>query len=255
MQNDIKDFFDKNGYYLARGVFAPEEVRDLETDFDRIVAQLQGGGEANARWGGEEMKRLDSGNSVIIHTHNVQSYSARWLAALQHPKFLDVASAILGPDVILHHSKLFQKPPENGSPFPMHQDWTYFPSEKDSMIAAIIHVTNATDEMGCLRIYPGSHKLGRVEGTSGTTASELLEKYPIEGATVLEAAPGDVAFFHYFTLHGSMPNCSQATRKTVLAQMHACDDDIEERGRSHPNARLVLKGWNHRAGRAAANEN
>jgi len=194
---EIKTFFDENGYYVARGIFAPDEVRKLEEDFDRIVAQLQSGPEeANARWGGEEMRRLDGGQSVIIHTHNVQCYSARWMAALLHPRFLRIATSILGPDVILHHTKLFQKPAEEGSPFPMHQDWTYFPSVKDSMIAGIIHVTDATDEMGCLRVYPGSHRLGRVEGTSGAQASELLAKYSIEGATFLEAEPGDVAFFH-----------------------------------------------------------
>ena len=52
---------------------------------------------------------------------------------------------------MLHHSKLFCKPPETGSPFPMHQDWQYFPSVKDTMIAAIIYVSAATDEMGCVR--------------------------------------------------------------------------------------------------------
>jgi phytanoyl-CoA hydroxylase len=252
--NDIKSFFDENGYYLAKSVFSPDEVRALEEDFDRIVAQLQSSGESiNARWGGDEMKRLDGGDSVIVHTHNVQCFSARWLNACQHPRFLDVAEAILGPDIILHHTKLFQKPSEKGSPFPMHQDWGYFPTEKDSMIAGIVHVSNATDEMGCLRVYPGSHKLGRLEGTQGQSNSELLEKYPIEGATILEAEPGDVLFFSYFTLHGSMPNRSPHVRKTVLVQLHAGDDAVEDWNR-HPNMKLVLRGWNHRIGRKGAGD-
>ena len=251
--HEIAQFFAENGYYVARGLFSPAEVRELDEDFDRIVDQIQGGSEnVNARWSGEEMKRLDGGDSVIVHTHNVQCYSARWLAALRHPGFLDVATAILGPDVILHHTKLFQKPAEKGSPFPMHQDWTYFPSVKDTMIAGIVHVTEATDEMGCLRVYPGSHRLGRVEGTAGYAASDLLEKYPIEGATIVEAEPGDVMFFHYFTLHGSMPNRSDKVRKTVLVQLHAGDDEIEERGLAHTYARLTLAGWNHKMGRSTA---
>lgn len=255
MSSDIAEFFAENGYYHARGVFSPDEIRALDEDFDRIVCQLQGTGEnLNARWGGEEMARLDRGDSTIIHTHNVQIYSARWLQAFLHPAFLDVVEAILGPDIILHHSKLFLKPPEKGSPFPMHQDWTYFPSEQDTMMAGIIHVTQATDEMGCLRVYPGSHRLGRVEGTSGQLSHEQLAKYPIEKATIVEAAPGDVLFFHYFTLHGSMPNRSSQVRKTVLAQMHSGTDTIEPRGLAHPYARLVLRGWNHRAKRSDANQ-
>lgn len=250
----IRDFFNENGYYLAKGVFNPDQVAELEQDFDHIVNQIQRSGEqVNARWGGDEMKRLDGGDSIIVHTHNVQCYSSKWTAALMAPNFLDVVEAIVGPDIILHHTKLFQKPSEKGSPFPMHQDWTYFPSNNDSMIAGIIHVSKATDEMGCLRIYPGSHKLGRLQNSNGTVDSEELKNYPIEGATPLEAEPGDVAFFHYFTLHGSLPNRSQEIRKTVLAQLHSGDDAIET-GNRHPNARLVLRGWNHAATRALAND-
>ena len=252
--NEIRDFWNENGFYHARGVFSPDDVRELETDFDRIVAQLQGGTEStNARWGGDEMKRLDGGASEIIHTHNVQIFSARWHAAFMQPQFLDIVEQILGEDIVLHHSKLFQKPPEKGSPFPMHQDWEYFPTERDSMMAGIIHVSDATDEMGCLRVVPGSHRLGRIEGTQGNEASDLLAKYPIEDAHVVECEAGDVVFFHYFTLHGSMPNRSNRARKTVLAQMHAGDDRVED-GNRHPNARLVLRGWNHHAVRSLGNE-
>lgn len=250
--NDIKTFFEENGFHLAKGVFAPDEVAALEEDFDRIVAQLQGGNEAtNARWGGDEMKRLDGGDSVIVHTHNVQCFSERWMRACQQQKFLDVAQAILGPDIVLHHTKLFQKPPENGSPFPMHQDWEYFPTLRDSMIAGIVHVSKATDEMGCLRVYPGSHRIGRQKGNMGQSGAEFREKFPIEGATIVEAEPGDVLFFNYLTVHGSMPNRSPHTRKTVLIQLHAGDDAVEETNR-HPNMRLVLRGWNHHASRGKA---
>lgn len=251
---EIKAFWDENGYYHAKGVFSPSEVRELESEFDWIVSRLNSSGEeSNARWGGEEMKRLDGGNSVITHTHNVQCFSSVWMRAMMQTRFLDTVEAMIGPDIILHHSKLFQKPSEKGSPFPMHQDWTYFPSFEDTMLAGVIHVSDATDEMGCLRVVPGSHKFGRVEGTAGAQQSDLLDAHPIESATVVEAQAGDVVFFHYFTLHGSMPNRSQNVRKTVLAQLHSGRDAIEPRGEAHPNARLTLRGHNYRATRSLAN--
>lgn len=244
--------FASDGYYVEKGVFSPVEIAELETDFDRIVEQLLAGDEAiNATWGGPEMKQLGAEKLVVLHTHNVQQFSARWGRALYHARFLKVATDILGPDVVLHHTKLFQKPSEEGAPFPVHQDWTYFPTEKDTMIAAVIHVSKATDEMGCLRVYPGSHKLGRIAGTHGQVSSELLDQHPLSGASPLEAEPGDVVFFHYFTLHGSMPNRSANTRKTVLVQMYAGDDRVEE-GNGHPDERLVLAGWNHHATRGRA---
>jgi phytanoyl-CoA hydroxylase len=252
---EISAFFHENGYYVAKGVYSPDEIATLETDFDRIVAQLRGSGEVvDARWGGAAIDKIAPKDTSVVHTHNVQIYSAAWLRAFFQLRFLDVATAILGPDVVLHHSKLFQKPAEKGAPFPMHQDWSYFPSIHDTMIAAIIHVSEATDEMGCLRVYPGSHRLGRKAESNGQAATDdnFLKDYPIEKATLVEAEPGDVVFFHYFTLHGSMPNRSRKVRKTVLVQLHSGKDRIED-GNQHPNERLVLAGWNHEAKRSLGN--
>jgi len=246
--------FAEDGYYVARKVFSPAEVRDLEADFDRIVTQLvQSGEQINAKWTGPEMEKEEFQDLVVLHTHNVQQYSAVWARALYTDRFLDAARGIIGPDIVLHHTKLFQKPADEGAPFPMHQDWSYFPTVHDTMMAAIIHVSSATDAMGCLRVYPGSHKLGRVADSSGQVPNDVLAQYPLEGATPLEAEPGDVVFFHYFTLHGSMPNRSPKTRKTVLVQLHSGNDRVEDDVR-HPNERWVLSGWNHHASRSRANE-
>ncbi len=246
--------FAEDGYYIAKGVFSPDEIRLLENDFDRIVTQiLSKGEEVNARWSGPEMEGLGSQKLVVLHTHNVQQYSAVWAKALFQDRFLKVATDILGPDVVLHHTKLFQKPSEEGAPFPMHQDWSYFPTVNNSMMAGIIHVSSATDEMGCLRVYPGSHKLGRVENSSGQAESEVLKQYPLENAMPVEAEPGDVLFFHAFIIHGSMQNRSPKTRKTVLVQLYAGNDCVEE-GNAHPDEHLVLAGWNQYASRESAGQ-
>ena len=116
-RQSIKKVFERDGYYFARGVFKPAEIRRLEREFDRIVRQLTRRGDLNtAQWGGERQKMIGGEKSMITHTHNVQCYSAAWLQAIQSQRFLDLAGAILGPDIILHHTKLFQKPTENGMP-------------------------------------------------------------------------------------------------------------------------------------------
>ena len=248
-----KEFYDENGYLVMPGVFSADEIAELETDFDRIVHQISSTGEnVNARWSGPEVDRIGAAEMFVAHTHNVQQFSAAWHRALLHPTFLAITRQILGEDIMLHHSKLFQKPAEKGAAFPMHQDWEYFPTMLDTMMAAIIHVSAATEEMGCFRVYPGTHKLGRIGGTTGNKDSELLAQYPIEGSTALEAKPGDVVFFHYCLIHGSLPNTSQSIRKTVLVQMHSGKDKVED-GNQHPNARLTLSGWNYHSTRTSAN--
>lgn len=254
MTTDAKAYFAEHGYYHAKRVFRAHEVTALEADFDRIVDQLLASGDRiDATWDGTETAKILRPGDRILHTHNVQKFSRVWLTAFLNERFLNVVETLIGPDVMLHHTKLFQKPAEAGAPFPMHQDWPYFPTINDTMIAGILHVSEATDEMGCLRVYPGSHKLGRIEGADGRQANAVLDSYPIEGATVIEAGPGDVVFFNYLTLHGSMPNRSPKVRKTVLCQLHAGTDHVEE-GNHHPNERMVLRGWNHHIGRDVAGE-
>jgi phytanoyl-CoA hydroxylase len=249
MTTTIKDTFEQDGFYLARGLFSGLELEEMQEEFDRIVKQVTAGEEtANAGWQGEAAKKLNGEGRTIVHTHQVQDHSSAYTRAFQSPKFLETSAEILGPNIILHHSKLFMKPPKAGSGFPIHQDWGYFPTEKDSMIAAVIHLSDATDEMGCFRLVPGSHRLGREQGTmggGGKMSNPLLDQYPLDEATPLEAKAGDVVFFHYFTLHGSFPNDSDQSRKTVLVQMHS-GDDVLENPDQHPYARVALKGHNTR---------
>ncbi|MCH2077256.1 MAG: phytanoyl-CoA dioxygenase family protein [Rhodobacteraceae bacterium] len=250
--SDIRAAFERDGYYHAKGVFDAAALQQIEGSYDAIVRQLLSSEDRiDATWDGSETAKLARADDVILHTHNVQRYSRTWLDAFLAPSFLGVVGAILGPDIILHHSELFQKPSENGPPFPMHQDWPYFPTANDSMIAGIIHVSDATDEMGCLRVYSGSHRWGRIEGANGPAQNDVLDAHPIEDANVIEAEAGDVIFIHYFTLHGSMPNRSDKTRKSILCQLYAGDDHIEA-GNEHPDEQLVLRGWNHHISREAA---
>ena len=241
------------GIIWLKGFLIKRKLKFLKIILIKSSNQIiQSGENIDGTWEGNKIKKIADSRDQILHTHNVHQYSGQWLRAMLHPKFLEVATAILGEDVVLHHSKLFQKPAEKGSPFPIHQDWSYFPTQQDSMIAGMIHVTDATDKMGCLRVYAGSHKLGRQIGTNGQveTNSDILEKYPIQKAKIIEASAGDVLFFHYFTLHGSMPNRSDRTRKTVLVQMHAGEDKIEE-DVDHPYEAIVLNGWNHASTRTS----
>ena len=251
-ESDIRTFFDENGYFLAHGVYPEDTLAALEEDFDRIVDQLERSGERiNARWEGAQTDELDGGASRIVHTHNVQRYSARWLEALLEPAFLGSVEQILGPDIVLHHTKLFLKPPEKGAPFPIHQDWSYFPTRDDSMIAGIVFLSDADAESGGLCVYPGSHKLGRIEDSSGRVASGQLARYPLEGATPIDAKRGDVFFFSYLTLHGSRPNRSHRDRKTVLVQLLSGSDRVlGETG--HVDEGLVLRGWNQHMTRERA---
>ena len=246
----VSDFKEK-GFCLEKNVFTPDAVQILSSEFDRIVYQLQRSGEyINARWGSELTKDRAQSDTQVIHTHNVQSYSAEMMNMIQDERLLDTLEKLIGQDIILHHSKLFLKPPGNGSAFPLHQDWSYFPTEKNSMIAAVIHLTESDEQMGCMRIVPGSHRLGQIEKTDGHSfVKGIHDRYQLEDAEPIIAEPGDVVFFHCCSLHGSMQNVSKRPRKTVLVQLYSGSDRVVD-GNRHTNVQLVLRGVNHFATRS-----
>lgn len=236
-------FYQDNGYLLKSGLFAAAQLDELEDAFDRIVARrvaLRIG--TDATWSGEKWREAYgvTGNQ-IIHCHDVQAYSASWSKALLHDGMTEALSQCMGsPNVQLHHTKLFQKPPEKGSPFPMHQDHDYFPHERHTMTAAVIYLTDSTEEMGCVAVYPGSHKLGRLETWEGHHLDPAV--YPLEKATLCEAKRGDVLIFSYLTIHGSGVNRSSKARKSVLIQVRDPDDrPITEAHRSHAQG-MMLRG-------------
>jgi phytanoyl-CoA hydroxylase len=112
------------------------------------------------------------------------------------------------------------KPPEQGAPFPMHQDYPYFPHERHSVVAASVHLDDTDVENGCLRVVPGSHKRGPLEAHGPSHTVET----PLEDGTPLPAAAGDVVLFNYLTIHGSGVNSSTRTRRNVLFQYRDPED-------------------------------
>lgn len=253
----IASFYQEHGYYHARGAVGRGILAGLQRDFDRVVAQIQASGEhVNARWNQETTTALDQDReSVVIHTHQVQKYSAAFARWLFDDGYLDVAEALLGPDIVMHHTKLFLKPAGRGAAFPPHQDFGYFRTTTHSMLAAVVYLSESNESNGCIRVWPGSHKIGPVdprESMGGSAA--FAQRFPIADSIPVECEPGDVVFFSYLTVHASLANRGDRPRKSVLVQLHSGSDALVDDAQ-HPNANLVLRGWNHHMTRERANSN
>jgi ectoine hydroxylase-related dioxygenase (phytanoyl-CoA dioxygenase family) len=202
-------FYRENGYVHARSVFDAGEVEAMRAALDRILADVEGtANDANHRWSAAEKE------TVLKGFHNVQYHDASFLRAAAHPRMVELLTQLIGPNVQLHHTKMLVKPPEKGAPFPMHQDYPYFPHEQHTVVAASVHLDDTNEENGCLRVIPGSHKLGPLEPTGGSNDLDT----PLEDGTPMPAAAGDVLFFNYLTIHGSGINTSSGTRRNVLFQ-------------------------------------
>jgi len=217
-----RSFYDENGYVLVEGQFTAAEVGAFRQEAHTLIEQLSQHADINPTWG--SAKQMAEGTK-LLHCHNVQFYSAAFTRLLVDERLTSAVADLIGsPNVQLHHNKLFIKPPEKGSPFPMHQDYPYFPHQRHTMLAAVIHFDDAPLEKGCIRVVPGSHKRGAIDHEPQGGFQLPFDQYPLESSVPCTAKSGDILFFNYLAIHGSGVNVSQEARPTLLVQMRAPDD-------------------------------
>ncbi len=240
------EFYNENGYVLAQGLLRPEEAAHLRAETHALAERLMEHRSIDATWrSAREMdeKRGSQVKTKLLHCHDVQFYSAAFARLIVDERLAGAASQCIGsPNVQLHHTKMFIKPPEKGSPFPMHQDAPYFPHDKHSMMAAIIHFDDAPEEKGCVRVVPGSHKRGMLDHIGDGSWHLPFEQYPLESAVACPAKAGDVLFFSYLTIHGSGINVSKEARTTLLVQMRDPADPPTVKAHESRGQCMMLRG-------------
>lgn len=232
--------YQRDGYLLVKGLFSSAEMSEARAEGHAVIGRLQERYDVEGTW----TTAGEGSATALSHCHDLQLHAARFGRLLFDARLTAYFAGLMGTEhVQLHHNKMFVKPPEAGSPFPLHQDWPFFPHRDDSLVAAIVHLDDAPEERGCLQAVPGSHRLGRQDHIGDPhwfiDAPDLAER-----ATSIPAAAGDVLFFSCLTVHGSGVNRSSEPRTTWLIQVRdAADVPTVDRHRS-PGQGTMLSGVN-----------
>jgi ectoine hydroxylase-related dioxygenase (phytanoyl-CoA dioxygenase family) len=237
------ELYKENGYLLVKGVYNIQEVEEMREAVEGIITRaIQSKADANAAWQGEFLPPEELKKLALKGFHDVHYHDSVFMRAIIHPNMAAILTKIIGPNVQLHHSKMLVKPPKNGAAFPMHQDFPYFPHEKHTMLAASVHLDDADEENGCLRVIPGSHRDGSLPHVGSYYLNH--KEYPIKDGVPLIAEAGDVLFFNYLTIHGSEANHSSRTRRNVLFQCRDASDFPTENVHFDWGMGLMLAGHN-----------
>jgi len=214
--------FAENGYVLLPGRFSAAECNSLRVEADAIVAHLSRQGNLDATWPGAWREREDG--TRVLSVHGMHMLSAAFTRMMADPRILDPIEEIIGPDIQLHHMKMHHKPAGEGSPFPLHQDYPYFPHELETMLAAVVCLDAADAESGGFCVVPGSHRLGALESVTDGSYFLPPEEWPLTRGVAVNAAQGDLLLLHYKVVHGSYPNRSPRDRRIVLFQYRSPHD-------------------------------
>jgi ectoine hydroxylase-related dioxygenase (phytanoyl-CoA dioxygenase family) len=241
--------YHEQGYLLVEGVLSRAEAQALREEAHALIERLSAHRNVDATWGSARGLMEQAQQTQLLHCHDTQFYSAAFSRLIVDERITGIAAEIIGsPNVQLHHNKLFIKPPEKGSPFPMHQDYPFFPHDRHTMIAAIIHFDDAPVEKGCVRVVPGSHREGPLEHQPEGGHHLPFEQYPVESAVPCPAKAGDVLFFSYLTVHGSGINSSDEARTTLLVQMRDPADPPTVKTHESRGQGMMLRGIDPTAG-------
>ena len=109
------------------------------------------------------------------------------------PAILDAVEDLLGPDILVWSSSIFDKPPEDSSYVSWHQDLTYWGLDPPRLVSAWLALSESSCENGCMRFIPSSHR-GEIVAHRDTHAEHnLLSRGQVIDVDFDEARAVDVA--------------------------------------------------------------
>ena len=150
----------------------------------------------------------------------VLCYETAFLKFARIPEILDMVEQLIGPNFALWNSSFFAKPAKIGSKTPWHQDGEYWPVRPLATCSVWVAVDHSTEENGCLRVIPGSHKNRRLRphdynGADGLSLPLELksDEYDESSAENIVLRAGQISLHDVYLVHGSEPNRSERSRR------------------------------------------
>ena len=217
----VRDY-ERDGYYLAKGLFDEEEIGLLRraAKEDRELDQHSFG-----RGDGE-------GGTVRLSLWNHPGDTIYGMFA-RCESIVNSAETILGGEVYHYHSKMIMKDAKVGGAWTWHQDYGYWYQNGvlfPLLCSASIAVDPATRENGCLQVLRGSHEMGRIDHVltgdqAGADLERVREAEERLALVYVEMDPGDVLFFHANLLHRSDQNKSDKPRWSMICCYNAARND------------------------------
>ena len=150
----------------------------------------------------------------------VLCYETAFLQFARIPEILDMVEQLIGPNFALWNSSFFAKPAKIGSKTPWHQDGEYWPVRPLATCSVWVAVDHSTEENGCLRVIPGSHKNRRLAPHDYNAADGLSlplelksDEYDESFAENIVLRAGQISLHDVYLVHGSEPNRSERSRR------------------------------------------
>ncbi len=131
---------------------------------------------------------------------------------MRHPVVLDAVEDLIGPDILCWNTLFWTKEPRSGTFVSWHQDANYWGLDNNELVSAWLALSPASEEAGCMRVLPGSHKGGPMPHADEYAAGNMLTRgQNIRGvderaAVSMPLKPGQMSLHNVGLAHASTPN-------------------------------------------------
>src|SRR4051812_26877069 len=145
----------RDGFAVARGLFAGDEVADLRDHYMRLRAAGSYSGDSagvdDPRGAPDPLKKYPR----MIHMHRWDEVSRRWML---DARIRDGLAALLGEEPYAVQTMLYFKPP-GARGQALHQDQFYLRVQPGTCMAAWMALDPCDEENGCMQVVPGTQDL------------------------------------------------------------------------------------------------
>ena len=199
--------------YQEHGYVSPIDVLSLE-EVNKIVEEIE---YIEKKWPNE---------LIGLGRNNVHYISPVFDLVVHNSKILNAVQDIIGEDIVAAGTTLFIKDPDKKSFVSWHQDAKYIGFEPHNWVTAWLAITDANEENGCMRMWPGTHK-EKVRGHKDTfskdnllTRGQTVQNVPMEKTVPNVLKAGQLSLHHPLIVHGSGPNKSKKRRIGFVIQSY-----------------------------------
>lgn len=138
---------------------------------------------------------------------------------MRHSRILDAVEDLIGPDILCWNTLFWVKEANSPSFVSWHQDLHYWGLDTTDLTTVWLAISTATEQSGCMRVLPGSHREEMMPHKDEFEADNLLTRGQEISVQVDEAKavsmplrPGAVSLHNGRLAHASRPNRSDDRR-------------------------------------------
>ncbi len=200
--------FHRDGYVLVRGLYSPDEIRQISDWTDEVAAYPEIPGKYMMYYEPSQA----TGERILCRIENFVPYHDGFSKLITTRRMQQAVSELFGETAVLFKDKINFKLP-GGDGFREHQDvqagWDEFASIH---LTAMVAIDETNEQNGSLEMLPGQHNKGLLgEKWAPLTDEDTGGMQYI----AVHCKPGDAVFFDSFAPHRSAPNHTQKARRVL----------------------------------------